>query len=36
MLEVQLPEAWVGQRVTQLERATGARVAYLQRFGRPC
>ena len=35
MLEVQLPEAWVGQRVTQLERASRVRVAYLQRFGRP-
>ena len=35
ILEVQLPEAWIGERVTLLERTTGARVAYLLRFGHP-
>ena len=31
--EVDLNEAWVGHRVTALEDATGARVAFLIRFG---
>ena len=31
--EVDLHEDWVGHRVTELERATGARVAFLIRFG---
>jgi trk system potassium uptake protein TrkA len=33
MLEVAMPDSWVGERVTRLERETGARVAYLMRFG---
>ncbi len=35
LLEVVLPESWVGERVTRFEQETGARVAYLVRFGRP-
>lgn len=31
--EVVLHEGWVGRRVTELEAATGARVAFLIRFG---
>ena len=31
--EVAFAEAWVGQRVTTVEQATGARVAYLTRLG---
>jgi trk system potassium uptake protein len=31
--EVQLHEDWVGHRVTDLEEATGARVAFVIRFG---
>ncbi|RWA17216.1 potassium transporter TrkA [Mycolicibacterium brumae DSM 44177] len=31
--EAALNEAWVGRRVTELERATGARVAFLVRYG---
>ncbi|WP_201407945.1 TrkA C-terminal domain-containing protein, partial [Mycobacterium intracellulare] len=31
--EVVLHEDWIGHRVTDLEQATGARVAFLIRFG---
>jgi trk system potassium uptake protein TrkA len=31
--EVALHEDWAGRRVTQLEAATGARVAFIIRFG---
>ena len=34
MREVVLPDSWVGERVTRLERESGARVAYLLRQGR--
>ena len=33
MAEVDLHEDWVGHRATDLEQATGARVAFLIRFG---
>ena len=33
MAEVVLHEDWVGHRVTDLEAVTGARVAFLIRFG---
>lgn len=31
--EMSYSPAWIGERVTRLERATGARVAFLTRFG---
>lgn len=34
MLEVAVPESWIGERVTRLEHESGTRVAYLRRFGR--
>src|SRR5215207_8822805 len=34
LVQVPLHEGWVGRRVSALEAATGARVAFLTRFGR--
>lgn len=34
LVHVQLHEGWVGRKVAQLETATGARVAFLTRFGK--
>ena len=34
LVPVALDEGWVGHRVTDLERATGARVAFVTRFGK--
>ena len=34
LVQVPLHEGWVGRKVTSLEAATGARVAFLTRFGR--
>ena len=34
LVPVVLDEGWVGRRVTDLERATGARVAFVTRFGK--
>ena len=31
--EIQVSPAWVGQRLTRLEEATGARIAYVTRLG---
>ena len=31
--EIQVSSAWVGRRLTSLEEATGARIAYLTRLG---
>lgn len=33
IIEVQLHEEWIGRRLTELEKATGARVAFVIRFG---
>jgi trk system potassium uptake protein TrkA len=33
IIEVPLQEGWVGRKIRELEDATGARVAYLMRFG---
>jgi trk system potassium uptake protein len=33
LAEVHVGESWVGRRVTELEEASGARVAFLTRFG---
>lgn len=33
MVEVRIDASWIGRTVEALERATGARVAYLMRFG---
>jgi trk system potassium uptake protein TrkA len=35
MLEMPYGDAWVGSRVTLLERTTGCRVAFLNRYGNP-
>jgi trk system potassium uptake protein TrkA len=35
LFEVPLPVAWVGERVTKLDRETGARTAFLARYGAP-
>lgn len=35
MCEVPLPVSWVGSRVTRLDRETGARTAFLVRYGAP-
>jgi trk system potassium uptake protein len=34
LVQVPLHEAWIGRRVADLERATGARVAFVTRFGK--
>ena len=34
LMQVQLDEGWVGRRVGELEQASGARVAFLTRFGK--
>jgi trk system potassium uptake protein len=33
VLQLPLHEGWIGRRVTELEKATGARVAFIMRFG---
>ena len=33
LMRITVTEGWVGRRIAQLEQATGARVAYLVRFG---
>ena len=33
MLRVQLHDSWAGRRLTDFEQATGARIAYVTRFG---
>jgi trk system potassium uptake protein TrkA len=33
VLQLPLNEEWIGSRVSELERATGARVAFIMRFG---
>jgi trk/ktr system potassium uptake protein len=34
LMQVHLEEGWIGHKVGELERATGARVAFLTRFGK--